>query len=163
MLARYVSMAVFLTLIVAASMLGSSFEAGEWYYTIMKKPSWMPPEWLFGLGWAVTYLLMALAAWQVWLTGHYERLGALIWWVFLLAMNVCWFALFFGLNRIGWAWLLLGLTMGVAVLCIRAFRLLSKQAAYLMMPCLVWIFLTWALNLWLWTINGGILYRIFIS
>ena len=60
-------------------------------------------------------------------------------------------------------WLLLGLTMGVAVLCIRAFQLLSKQAAYLMMPCLVWIFLTWALNFWLWTTNGGILYRIFIS
>ena len=140
-------------------MIGASFEAGEWYFTVMKQPSWMPPWWLFGPVWAVLYLLMALAAWQVWLTGHYSRLGALSWWGFLLVLNVCWSALFFGLNLIGWAWLLLGLTTGVAILCIRAFLALSKQAAYLMAPYLVWIILAWALNLVLWTINGGIFSR----
>ena len=132
--ARVQTLLVFLLLVVAASLIGSSFEAGEWYFVTMRQPSWMPPAWLFGPVWAVIYLLMALAAWTVWLTGHYSRLGPLLWWGLLLVLNICWSALFFGLHRIGWAWLLLCLTVAAAILGIRAFRLLSQQAAWLMTP-----------------------------
>ncbi len=155
MLARYGSLAIFLLLVVAAAVAGGSFEAGEWYFQKLNKPSWAPPAWLFGPAWAVTYLFMALAAWHVWLTGHYSRLGALIWWGFLLVLNISWFALFFGIHRPGWAWLELSFTMVVAVLCIRAFRLVSRQAAYLMVPYVLWALFIWAFNLAAWSRSGG--------
>ena len=154
MIARYASMAVFLATVVLAAAIAGSFEAGEWYYS-MNKPSWTPPSWFFVPVWVVLYVTMALAAWQVWLTGHYNRLGALTWWLIQLALNVTWSWLFFGLERLGWAWLELGLQIAVVVMCIRAFHLLSKSAAYLMMPYLVWLVFFWMFNLAIWTMNGG--------
>jgi len=162
MIARYASMAVFLALVVLAAAISGSFEAGEWYYS-MNKPSWTPAPWFYVLIWVVLYLMMALAAWQVWLTGHYSRLGALIWWMFQLVLNVAWSWLFFDLERLGWAWLELGLLIAVVVLCIRAFRLLSKSAAYLMMPYLVWLIFSWVLNLATWTMNGGLFSKVLLG
>jgi benzodiazapine receptor len=155
MLVRYFSLAVFLLMVIAASVIGSGFDAGEWYHVALKQPSWMPPDWLFILAWALVYILMALAAWKVWLTGHYSRNGALIWWVMLLVLNVAWSVLFFGWHRPGWTLPLLGLTIAIAIFCIRAFSLLSREAALLMTPYLAWMIIVSVLNLAIWKINGG--------
>jgi benzodiazapine receptor len=160
MLARYGSLAAFLALVVAAMFLAGRFEAGEWYYQVLARPSWTPPGWFSGAAWSVLYVLAALAAWHVWLSGHYSRFGVLAWWVLLLVLNVSWSALFFGLNRIGWAWLDLAAAIGVAVFCIKAFRPLSKQGAYLMIPMLLWLVFAWVLNLAMWAMNGGLLGRL---
>jgi tryptophan-rich sensory protein len=157
--ARYASLAVLLLLVVAAAYLAGSFEAGEWYYQKLSKPSWTPPGAVLGGGWALAWLTLALAAWQLWQSGHYARLGALAWWLLLLALTVGWSILFFGLNRIGWAWLELGLALAVALLCIRAFHPLSRQAAWLLLPGLAWLGFIWVLNLVMWSINGGPLGR----
>jgi tryptophan-rich sensory protein len=159
MLARYASLAAFLALVVAASWLAGGFEAGDWYYRDLGKPSWTPAPWFLAGAWALAYLIAALAAWQVWLSGHYNRLGALTWWAMLLVLNVAWHGLFFGLHRIGWAWLELGITLGVAVLCVRAFLPLSRQAGRLMLAYLAWITFLWLLSGAMWTINGGFLSR----
>ncbi len=162
MIARYVSMAVFLALVVLAAAIAGSFAAGEWYYS-MNKPSWTPPPWFFAPLWAFLYLTMALAAWQVWLSGYYSRLGALTWWMIQLALNVAWSWLYFDLHRLGWAWLELSLLIAVVVLCIRAFYLLSKSAAYLMMPFLIWLIFSWVLNLAIWTMNGGLFSKVLLA
>ena len=92
---------------------------------------------------------------MVWLSGHFSRVGALIWWGFLLLLNIIWSFLFFGIHRIGWSWLELGITLLIGLLCFRAFRLISHKAAKLMMPYLAWILVLWALNAVVWTKNGG--------
>lgn len=155
MFSRYGSLAVLLLLVVAAAYAASGFEAGAWYYQKLSRPSWTAPGWLFGAASAVLYVLAALAAWQVWLSGHSARLGALAWWVLLLALNVGWSALFFGMHRIGWAWLLPAAAMAAAVMCIRAFRPLAGQSAYLMVPWLLWVTYLWLLNFVMWSLNGG--------
>lgn len=160
MIARYSSLAVLLLLVILAAAGGAVFEAGEWYYHALTKPSWSPPPWLIAVAWAVAYLFAALAAWNVWLTGHYDRLKALAMWLALLVLNVTWSFAYFGLHRPGWSWLTLGVTVIVAVLCIRAFRPLSRQAAGLMIPYLLWIAFLWLLNLSTWTLSGGILSRL---
>jgi len=161
MINSYVSFAAFLLLVVAASLIGSSFNAGEWYNVTMQQPSVAPPAWLFAVVWALVYVLMALAAWKVWLTQHYSRLGVLTWWGLLLVLNISWSALFFGWHRPGWALALLGITIVVAIYCTRAFSALSRPAAYLMGPYLGWILFLWIFNLAVWTVNGGFLGRFF--
>jgi benzodiazapine receptor len=71
-------------------------------------------------------------------------------------LNVGWSGLIFGLERPGWAMALLGLTLGIAIFCIRAFSRLSREAAYLMTPYLVWISFLWVLNFTIWAMNGGL-------
>jgi len=160
MIAKYLSMAVFLALVVLAAGIAGSFEAGEWYYKLYK-PFWTPPGWLFALVWPALYLMMAVAAWKVWLTGHHARNGALTWWAIQLFMNAAWSWLFFGLERPGWAWLEMSLLIVIVLFCIKAFRLMSKPAASLMLPYLVWLVFAWILNFVLWNMNGGPLARIF--
>jgi benzodiazapine receptor len=159
MLTRYGSLAILLLLVVAASWLAAGFEAGDWYYVNLGKPGWTPAPWLMAGAWAMAYVFMALAAWQVWLSGHYNRLGALTWWAMLLVLHVAWSGLFFGLHRIGWAWGELAITLGVAILCMRAFASLSRQAVLLMVPYLAWMAFLWVLTGAMWTINGGFFSR----
>lgn len=159
MTARYASLAALLALVVGASFLAGSFEAGEWYYQKLSRPAWTPPAVLFALAWATFYLLLALAAWQVWASGHYERMRALAWWLLLLLLAVGWSWLFFGFNLIGWSWLALGAALVVNLLCLRAFLPLSRQGALLLTPAFVWLLFLWALNLVMWSSNGGFLGR----
>lgn len=154
MIARYTSLATFLLLVLLAAAFGGSFEAGEWYYEL-RKPAWTPPPWVFGPAWAVLYLMMALAMWKVWQTGHSVRVGALIWWLLQLALNAAWSWLFFGLNRIGWSMLEMTLLIGVVLLCIKAFSTISRTAAWLMAPYLLWLLFALALNFSIWSLNGG--------
>jgi benzodiazapine receptor len=161
MIARYFSLAAFLLLVTMTSLVGSTFEAGEWYYTTMRQPSWWPPGWFFIAAWTLVYLSMALAAWNAWLTGHYSRIGALTWWALLLVLNVGWFAVFYGLHRPGYALLVLTVMAVFALFCMRAFSMLSRQAVYLMLPYIFWVICLWALNLAIWSFNGGILEHLF--
>ena len=59
-MSRYLSLSLFLALVVGAAAVGTSFEAGLWYFD-MQKPSWTPPAWVFGPAWGLLYLLMAAA------------------------------------------------------------------------------------------------------
>jgi tryptophan-rich sensory protein len=161
MIARYAPLAAFLLLATLTSLTGSGFEAGEWYYTTMRQPSWWPPGWFFVMAWTVVYVTMALAAWHTWNSGHFSRTGAITWWVLLLVLNVCWFALFFGLHRPGYSLLLLSVMAGLSLFCIRAFGKLSRQAALMMLPYLFWIICLWTLNLVIWSYNGGLLEPLF--
>jgi len=156
MVLRYASLAVFLLLVVLAALIGGSFEAGEWYSAI-SKPQWAPPPWVFAATWSVLYVLTALAMWQVWLSGHPVRLGALLFWLLQLVVNVAWLWLFFGLHRSGWALGDMALLIGLVVLCIRAFSMASRAAALLMLPYLLWLLFAWLLNFSIWALSGGAL------
>jgi len=153
-MSRYLPLAVFLALVVAAAGFGAQFPAGE-YYAMINKPDWAPPPWLFGPVWSVLYVLMAVAMWKVWMTGQQARLGALAWWLLQLTLNAAWSWLFFGLTRTGWAMAEMALLIGIVVLCIKAFSLVSKPAAWLMLPYLLWLGVAFALNFSVWSMNGG--------
>ncbi len=157
MLVRYSPLALFLLLVIVASFLASGFEAGEWYHVTMSQPSLTPPDWLYALAWPLAYILMALAAWRVWLTGHESRTTVLTWWILLLVLTIVWPALFFGLNRPGWALPLLVLMAGVALFCIRAFNRLAPEAAVMMAPVLLWMIYILLFDLAVWSTNGGFL------
>jgi tryptophan-rich sensory protein len=49
----------------------------------------------------------------------------------------------------------LGLLIGLVILCIKAFSLVSKPAAWLMLPYLLWLVFALLLNFNIWVLNGG--------
>jgi len=153
-MSRMISLTVFLALVVIAMWMGSQFPAGE-YYALLNKPGWAPPAWLFGPVWSILYVLMAVAMWKVWQSGQQERLGALAWWLLQLGLNVAWSWLFFGLTRIGWAMAELAVLIGLVVFCTKVFSMISKSAAWMMVPYMLWLLFALALNFSLWSLNGG--------
>lgn len=138
----------------AASAVGSLFTPGEWYASL-QKPSWNPPNWIFGPIWITLYAMMALAAWLVWKRGgwHAQR-RALALFLVQLALNAAWTALFFGLKNPGLAFaeiVVLWLAIAATLL---AFRLVSRPAAWLLAPYLAWVTFAAFLNFTIWRLNA---------
>lgn len=120
----------------SAPALGGFFMPGEWYASI-KKPSWNPPNWIFGPVWTALYTMMAVAAWLVWRHGGWtvQRRALGIFFV-QLALNAAWTPLFFGLHWTGVAVAELVLLWLAILATILAFRAVSNAAAWLLVPYL---------------------------
>ncbi len=137
-----------------AASLGTIFMPGEWYATL-QKPSWNPPGWIFGPVWTALYTMMAVAAWLVWKRGGFvAQRRPLILFLVQLALNAAWSPLFFGLHWTGMAFaeiMLLWLAIATTLL---AFRSVSRTAAWLLTPYLVWVSFAAVLNFSLWRLNS---------
>lgn len=150
-MAQIVGLVIFFALVGAAAFFGATFQPGDWYQTL-NKPSWTPPNWLFGPVWTVLYIMIAIAGWRVWKTQGASPLLAI--WFIGLVLNGLWSWLMFGENQIGWA-----LVDIVALLTmIFAFIVLAWQpdriAALLFIPYAVWVSYATALNFAIWRLNG---------
>ncbi len=151
---RLLALAVFLLVVVATAAFSGQFVGGEWYQEVVQ-PSWNPPPLMMACVWAVLYALMAVSAWMVCDTMRGVAGSVLGWWVVQLMLNVTWSWLYFGLNRTGYAQLIMALWLAVVLLTIRAFHSIKPEAAWLMIPVAVWLFFVMLLNFSQWYLNGG--------
>ena len=146
-------LAGFLVLCFSAAAFGSQFMPGEWY-AVLKKPTWNPPNWIFGPAWSALYTIMAVAAWLVWRRGGF-KLNRLPLSLFLtqLLLNALWSWLFFGLKIPAFAFgeiVLLWLGIGGTIV---AFWPRQRAAAWLLVPYLLWVSFASVLNFTLWQLN----------
>ena len=137
----------------AAGGIGSLFTAtsmGTWYQQL-EKPELTPPGWVFGVVWPTLYLLMGIALYLIWRRPRQgrEEQTALVWFFVQLVLNIAWSWFFFGLRlplfgllEIALLWLALFITIGT-------FFRLSKIAALLLVPYILWIsfaaYLNWSI------------------
>jgi len=152
-----IGLAGWLAVVFIAAWIGSRYMPGAWYASLAK-PSWNPPNYLFGPVWTVLYVLMAVAAWLVWRKAGFSGAGAaLTLFVVQLALNALWSYLFFGMHRPDLAFYdiiaLWAAVLGVAVL----FWRVDHVAAGLMVPYLAWVGFASYLNFTLWQLNRGVL------
>lgn len=137
-------------------MLGSIYTVPavkKWYPTL-KKPSWTPPNWLFGPVWTALYTMMGVASYRVWKQGGFEKQGIpLALYAVQLALNFSWSPLFFGAKKIGLA--LANITaLGVAVgITSHAFYAVDPLASKLLWPYLFWVSYATALNAYIYLNN----------
>lgn len=138
--------------------LGARWTAREiptWYATLVK-PSFNPPNWIFGPVWTTLYLLMAIAAWQVAEAAPSSgRTIALTFFAAQLALNLAWPWIFFsrhalwsGFVEITVMWLVIGITTV-------AFARISSSAAALMVPYWAWVTFATVLNGAIARLNGS--------
>jgi translocator protein len=130
-------------------------EVGDWYRAL-RKPSWQPPDWLFGPAWTV---ILALAAWAgvlAWQGAHDgpARVRVVVLFAINGALHMLWSPLFFKLRRPDWALAEVPfLWLSVAALMI-GLAPLAPSAPWLLAPYLVWVaFAAW-LNLAIVRLNG---------
>ena len=126
---------------------------GEWYASL-NKPSWNPPSWIFGPVWSLLYLLMAVAAWRVWMHGGWRgQKGALRLYLIQLVLNALWTPLFFGLRQPGWAFVEILMLLAAVIATMLAFFKVSRLAGSLLVPYALWVAFASCLNGTLWWMN----------
>ncbi len=125
-----------------------------WYATL-NKPSFNPPNWIFAPVWTLLYILMGIAAGIVWAKGFYHVWvkTALYYFGFQLLFNALWSIVFFGFQEPFWALLVILVLMILILLTIKWFKIVSKPAAYLMLPYLLWVCFAMLLNYKIWELN----------
>jgi tryptophan-rich sensory protein len=129
-------------------------DAIESWYSGLAKPSFNPPNWVFGPAWTALYSMMAVAAWLVWRErGRRDVSIALVLFLVQLALNAAWSGVFFGLRNpaaalaeIAVLWLLIAATLF-------AFRRVRPVAGWLLAPYLAWVTFASALNFEIWRLN----------
>lgn len=140
-----------------AGIIGSVFTAPSitgWYAGIIK-PTFNPPAWVFGPVWTTLFVLMGIAAFLVWKKGTGRRDVRIALGIFLgqLVLNTLWSIIFFGLHSPGGAFIEI-LFLWLAILTtIVAFYKISKTAAWLLLPYILWVSFAGYLNYAIWSLN----------
>lgn len=149
----------YLVAIILTTMIGimsgrtTSSKIETWYATL-QKPVWQPPNWLFGPVWTVLYTLMGIALARLWLApAGRMRTIALILFAVQLVLNALWSPVFFNLEQLGWALVVIVLlVVAIGALMIVSYRV-DPIATYLLIPYLVWVLFATALNGSIWQLN----------
>lgn len=117
---------------------------------------WNPPAWVFGPVWTTLYVLLAVAAWLVWMPedGKSSAVRMMLF-GFQLLLNVAWSWIFFRLHQPGWSFAeILLLWLAILATTVAFFRR-SKFAGGLMLPYLAWVSFACVLNVTIWRMNVG--------
>ncbi len=140
-----------------AGLLGSLFTAKEItnWYVHLNKPSFTPPNWLFGPMWITLYTFMGIAIFLIWKTSGFKGVGkwALIIFLVQLALNAIWTPVFFGAHNILGGLVIIALMWIMILFTILQFYPISRPAAWLLVPYLGWVSLATALNFAVWRLN----------
>jgi benzodiazapine receptor len=126
----------------------------HWYSTL-NKPSFNPPNQLFGPVWAVLYIMIATSAYLVWQkrdgSAMYHN-ARLVYFVQLL-LNFSWSIIFFGLHQILIALVVIVL-LWISIMVTMAYFIKFRRAAFwLLLPYLLWVSFAGVLNFAIYLLN----------
>jgi translocator protein len=123
-----------------------SGEGNVWFFGLTK-PSLYPPPAAFGIVWSILYLVMGLAlAMVITARGAPGRGLAIGLFALQLVLNLAWSPVFFGMENIAAALILLLAIDGGVILTLWAFYRVRPLAAALLLPYLAWVLFATVLN-----------------
>jgi steroid 5-alpha reductase family enzyme len=140
-----------------AGIIGSFFTVSslDSWYSVLQKPFFQPPNFLFGPVWLTLYTLMGIALYLVWKKGFEQKIvkQAVIVFLIHLVLNALWSIFFFGWQNIILAFADIVFLWSLIVFLIFIFKEINKVAAWLLVPYLLWVSFAAILNLSLWKLN----------
>lgn len=118
----------------------------EWYATL-NKPSFAPPNWVFGPVWTTLYVLMGISLFLIWKRSKSKKRDQAVLVFFIqLALNFGWSFIFFYFNRIGLALIEIVLLWASILVMLMLFHKIKPLAAYINIPYLLWVTFATILN-----------------
>ena len=124
------------------------------WYAGLNQPSWNPPAGVFGPVWTLLYALMGVSLWLVWEAKNNEQKQVainLFWWQ--LAVNVLWSVVFFGLENLGLAVIVILVLLGLIIAYIVLAWRVNRWAGLVMAPYVAWVAFATILNVTVWQLN----------
>ncbi len=134
--------------------LGVGFIAGmftakaipSWYATL-NRPSFNPPNWLFGPVWTTLYILLGISLFLIWKQNESkERNIAIVVFLVQLVLNFCWSFIFFYFQQIGFAFIEIILLWISILIMLISFYKIKPVATYINIPYLLWVTFATILN-----------------
>lgn len=121
----------------------------------LNQPPLSPPGWLFPVVWTILYTLMGISSYLI-LTSEKDKKEiqkALTVYAYQLVVNFLWPTFFFNFGWYLFAFVWLVLLWVLILIMIVQFYQISRPAAYLMIPYLLWVTFAGYLNLAIWWLN----------
>ena len=163
-----------------AGIVGSVFtipQINSWYANL-NKPSFNPPSWIFGPVWTTLFVLMGISLYLVWFkkwhvknelnikrkkpwntlsqkffSGSWQKANIISIFAVQLVLNVLWSFIFFGSHLPGLAFFELIMLWFAILFAIINFHRVSKAAAMLLIPYILWVSFAGILNLSIFLLN----------
>ena len=125
------------------------------WYVYLNKPSFNPPNWIFGPVWVTLYTLMGVSLYLVWVKGLKNKTNAFAFKFFLLHLvfNSLWSIIFFGVKDVSFAFFVIAILWLMIIFLINLFWKIEKKASYLLLPYLAWVSFASILNFFIWQLN----------
>lgn len=141
-----------------AGIVGSVFTipaVTSWYPTL-NKPSFSPPNYIFGPFWLMLYFLMGISLYLVWQKKAKKKKvrQALILFGVHLFLNVLWSIVFFGLKNTGLAFIEIVILWFFILIVIYKFWKIEPKAGILLIPYLLWVSFASILSYSIWFLNS---------
>ena len=151
---KFLTFMSFLLVTFGASAIGSlaTINYKEPWYSLLNKPAFNPPDWVFGPVWTTLYLMMTLAIWLFWHSKSRDKNTVYVYLIHLV-FNTTWSVVFFVFHNMVLALFVLILLIGLIINLILRFKRVNVVSSYLMIPYLLWCSFALVLNINLIMIN----------
>jgi tryptophan-rich sensory protein len=153
---RWIGLAAIILVCLGAGGLGAiaTTPAIDGWYGAIAKPTWNPPDWVFGPVWTTLYGLMAIAAWLIWRPSGFKAAAVpLTLFALQLLLNIAWSWIFFHYQQPGWAFVEIIALWAAIAATLAAFFAHSTVAGWLLTPYLAWVSFAAVLNFTIWRLN----------
>ena len=131
-------------------------KAGMNTFEQISKPAITPPNYIFPIVWTILYILMGISSFLIYNSSakSQEKFFALSVYAIHLLFNFFWTILFFNLQAYFLAFLWIILLILLISIMIFTFYHISKKAAYLQIPYLIWTIFATVLNFLVYKMNS---------
>jgi len=118
------------------------------WYNALEKSVLTPQGWVFGVAWTILYFLLGIALYLIIVKEKTRINKSHAYWLFFgqMLLNTLWSYVFFGAHMAALALLVLVMLIVVSIYMERAFRPISRTAAYLVWPYIIWMCFATYLN-----------------
>jgi len=123
------------------------------WYKFLNKPSFSPPNWLFGPAWLTLYLLMGIALYLNWIKKTKQAKFNVRLFFIHLFFNAIWTPIFFGAKNLFLALIVIAIIWVLIVAMIIKFWKVNKASSLLLIPYLLWVSFATTLNYFIWKLN----------
>jgi translocator protein len=148
---NYKTLSTFLAVTLGGGLvIGFLTRPGDWYSTL-NRPWFNPPSWVFSPVWTILYCAIAVSGWMIWTQN--KKSFAMKLWFLALGLNFLWSPIFFGLQNIALALVVIIALLLSLVAFILAAKSINKTAALLFVPYALWISYASVLNAALYSLN----------
>lgn len=151
---KFLSLFLFGLITFSASTIGgiATISFKEPWYSLLVKPSFNPPDWIFAPVWSTLYFMMTIAIWIFW-HSKYRNINTVYIYFIHLIVNTTWSVVFFVFHKIFFSLIVLLILIFLIIILILRFRRVNMISYYLMIPYLLWSCYALILNFSLLILN----------
>ena len=151
---KFLTFILFFIITYSASVIGglATINFKEPWYSLLSKPTFNPPDWIFAPVWTTLYLMMTIAIWIFWHSKNRDMNTVYIYFIHLI-FNTTWSIVFFVFHKMVLALIVLTLLICLIIILLFRFRRVNMLSFYMMIPYLLWCSFALILNLNLIVLN----------